>query len=132
MHLDGNLNAVILGELSLLGPIRDNFLFPLPIQDIQIFGRPGQVTQFGYLALSLSPGQPEKSITTGTSSFSASRIVSLLVSAYAFATALFGCRGLPWQLSALMVKPLSSSFCLNSFKAARSCSMDSLQCGSVG
>src|SRR5271167_4624946 len=92
----------------------------------------GQVTQLGYFALSLSPGQPEKSTTTGTSSFSASRIVLRLVSANALATSLFGCRGLPWELSALIVNPLSASFVLKSFRATRSLSIDSLQCGSPG
>src|SRR5713101_6365917 len=92
-------------------------------------GGQGQVTQLGYLALSLSPGQPEKSITTGTPSFWASRIVFLLVSAFVFPIAAFGCRGLPWQLSALMEIPLSSRSCLKSFSSCLFCNMDSLQCG---
>src|SRR3984885_1426896 len=95
-------------------------------------GGQGHVTQFGYLALSLSPGHPEKSITTGTSSFSARRIVLRLVSAYAFATAGLGCRGLPCELSALMVNPLSESFVFKSFNSARSVSIDNLQWGSPG
>src|SRR5579883_892169 len=95
-------------------------------------GGHGQVTQLGYLAFSLSPGQPEKSMTTGTSSFSASRMVCLLVSAYFLATSLSGCSGFPCELSALMVNPLSANFCLNSLSAVLSCNMDSLQCGSPG
>src|SRR6476620_3100287 len=67
-------------------------------------GGHGHVTQFGYLALSLSPGQPEKSITTGTSSFSASRMVLRLTSWFFLAISGLGCSGLPWQLSALILK----------------------------
>src|SRR5574341_176062 len=96
------------------------------------WGGQAQVTQLGYFALSLSPGQPEKSITTGTPSFSASRMVFLLVSWAALATRSSGCSGSPWQLSALIEIPLSSSFCLNSFSAVLLSSMDSLQCGSPG
>src|ERR1022692_460122 len=95
-------------------------------------GGHGQVTQFGYFALSLSPGQPEKSTTTGTPSFSASSTVFLLVSAYFFATVGSGCSGFPCELSALMVKPLSSSFCLNSASSFLFFSIASLQCGSPG
>src|SRR5580692_4350269 len=68
-------------------------------------GGHGQVTQFGYFALSLSPGHPAKSITTGTPSFAASMIVLRLVSWFALAMTGLGCSGLPWQLSALMLKP---------------------------
>src|SRR5581483_10589926 len=68
-------------------------------------GGHGQVTQFGYFAASLSPGHPEKSITTGTPSFSASSTVRLLVSAKPFATEASGCKGLPWELSALIENP---------------------------
>src|SRR5579862_3417605 len=68
-------------------------------------GGHGQVTQFGYLALSLSPGHPEKSITTGTPSLAANRIVLRLTSWLALAISRFGCRGLPWQLNALMLTP---------------------------
>src|SRR5713226_970077 len=95
-------------------------------------GGQGQVTQLGYLALSLSPGHPEKSITTGTPIFSASRMVCLLTSWFFFATALSGCRGLPWQLRALIEKPLSSSFTWNSLSLVLLLSMSSLQCGSPG
>src|SRR5207249_9533985 len=95
-------------------------------------GGQGHVTQFGYLALSLSPGQPEKSITTGTPSFSARSTVLREVSWYAFAMPWSGCKGLPWQLRALMVNPLSASFCLKSLSALLSPSIDSLQCGSPG
>src|SRR5207302_11163985 len=77
-------------------------------------GGQGQVTQFGYLAFSLSPGQPEKSMTTGTPSLAASSTVRLLVSANPFATAESGCSGLPCELSALMLNPLSSNCFLNS------------------
>jgi hypothetical protein len=95
-------------------------------------GGHGQVTQFGYLALSLSPGQPEKSITTGTPSFSARRTVFLLMSTKGFAMAGSGWIGLPWHDSALMEKPLSSSFFLKSLSSCSLSSMDSLQCGSPG
>src|SRR5579871_656807 len=95
-------------------------------------GGHGQVTQFGYLALSLSPGQPEKSITTGTPSFWARRIVFRLVSWLALAITGLGCSALPWQLSALMLKPLSESFCLNSLSSVLFSSIESLQCGSPG
>src|SRR5690242_10939028 len=95
-------------------------------------GGHGHVTQFGYLALSLSPGHPEKSITTGTPSFSASRTVLWLVSWFFLAISGLGCSGLPWQLSALMVNPLSASFFLNAISSVLLSSMDSLQCGSPG
>src|SRR5271155_1469812 len=54
-------------------------------------GGQGVATQFGYLALSLSPGHPEKSITTDMPSFSARRTVFWLISRLAFATAGLGC-----------------------------------------
>src|SRR5690242_5190933 len=80
-------------------------------------GGHGQVTQFGYLALGPSPGQPLKSTTTGTPSFSASWIVFRLVSWSRFARAWSGCNGLPWQLNALIVNPLSESFFLKSISS---------------
>src|SRR6202030_1836119 len=92
-------------------------------------GGHGHVTQFGYFAVSLSPGQPEKSITTGTPSFSASKMVFRLVSWFFFATSGLGCSGFPWQLRALMVKPLSESFFLNSISSVLLSSIESLQCG---
>src|SRR5271165_3538377 len=95
-------------------------------------GGHGQVTQFGYFALSLSPGHPEKSTTTGTPSFSASRTVLRLVSAYFFATAGSGCSGFPCELSALMVNPLPSSFFLNSVSSFLFFSIERLQWGSPG
>src|SRR2546423_15146975 len=95
-------------------------------------GGHGQVTQFGNLALSLSPGQPEKSMTTGTPSFSASRMVLRFISWFDFAYSALGCSGFPWQLSALVVIPLSSIFFLNSINSRLLSSMVSLQCGSPG
>jgi len=95
-------------------------------------GGQAQVTQLGYFAVSLSPGQPEKSTTTGTPSFSASRMVRRLVSWLRRAISAFGCKGSPWQLRALMDIPLSSSFFLNSTSAPESSNMESLQCGSPG
>src|SRR5208337_2173160 len=88
--------------------------------------------QLGYLDLSESPGQPEKSMTVLTPSFSASRIVFLLVAAWSCASFLLGCRGLPWLLKALMVIPSSSSFCLNSLSLALWCSHSIFRCGSPG
>src|SRR3982751_6933717 len=93
-------------------------------------GGQGQVTQFGYFALSLSPGQPEKSMTTGTPSLAASSTVRLLVSTNALAVAGSGWSGLPCELRALMEKPWPSSFFLNSVSSFSFCSMDDLQCGS--
>src|ERR1700761_8414819 len=95
-------------------------------------GGQGQVTQLGYFAVSLSPGQPEKSITIGTPSFDANSTVRRLVSWYALAVAASGCNGLPWQLSALIEKPPSSSFFLNSFSSFSLPAIESLQCGSPG
>src|SRR5579885_557085 len=95
-------------------------------------GGQGQVTQLGYLEESLSPGQPEKSMTTGTPSFSASRIVLRVTSSFALAITLFGCSGLPWQLRALIEMPLSSSFALNSLRAVLFFSISRLQCGPPG
>src|SRR5579864_9338576 len=68
-------------------------------------GGQGVGDQLGYLALSESPGQPEKSITVFTPSFSASRMVLRLVSSELRANSLLGCSALPWQLSALMLIP---------------------------
>src|SRR4051794_16323959 len=95
-------------------------------------GGHGQVTQFGYFALSLSPGQPEKSITTGTPSFSARRIVRFEVSWYPLATFASGCSGLPWELSALILNPLSSRTFFHSFSSFSLSSIESLQWGSPG
>src|ERR1022692_4856615 len=95
-------------------------------------GGHGHVTQFEYFALSLSPGQPEKSMTTGTPSLAASSTVRLLVAAKPFATAGSGCSGLPCELRALIVNPWSSSFFLNSLSSFSFSIIDSLQCGSPG
>ena len=41
MHLDGDADAVVGGELAVLGPVgRDDFV-PLPVEDVEIVGRPG-------------------------------------------------------------------------------------------
>ena len=90
------------------------------------------MTQFGHFEFGESPGQPLKSTTTGTPSFSASRMVLRLTSWSCLARALSGCSGLPWQLSALMVKPLSSSFFLKSMSSLLFSSIESLQWGSPG
>ena len=66
-----HVHAVVAAELHFFLPIRENFLIPLPIQNAQEIGRPGQVTQFGYKLLSLSPGQPENVTTRRTPIFSA-------------------------------------------------------------
>src|SRR5689334_19945097 len=58
-------------------------------------GGHGHVTQFGYLALGLSPGQPLKSTTTDTPSFSARRMVRLDVSWSCLARFLSGWSGFP-------------------------------------
>src|SRR5208283_5803481 len=78
--------------------------------------------QLGYLELSESPGQPEKSMTVLTPNFAARRIVFRLVAAWSCASFRLGCKGLPWQLNALMVIPSSSSFCLNSLSLGAWCS----------
>ena len=36
MHLDRDLDAVIGGELALLGPVGDDLLLPLPLQDLEV------------------------------------------------------------------------------------------------
>ena len=41
MHFDGDLHAVVGGELAVLAPIgRDDFV-PLPVEDFEVVGRPG-------------------------------------------------------------------------------------------
>src|SRR5580700_2129066 len=65
-------------------------------------GGHGHVTQLGAFASAESPGQPEKSTTTGTPSFSASRMVLRLTSCACFACTGSGCKALPWQLNALI------------------------------
>src|ERR1700687_4231098 len=74
-------------------------------------GGHGVGDQLGNLALSESPGQPEKSMIVATTNFSASRVVLRLTSALASPNFLLGWSALPWQLRALMVMPWSSSFC---------------------
>ena len=81
MHLDGDLHAVIFGELRLLGPVRRRHFVPLPVQDFQILRRPRAGDPVRVLGVVADRrGSREKSITTGTPSFSASRMVFLLVS----------------------------------------------------
>jgi hypothetical protein len=41
MHLDCDLDAMFFRKLGMLGPIRNYLLFPLPVEDIQVFRRPG-------------------------------------------------------------------------------------------
>ena len=87
MHFDGDLHAVILGELARAWSSTESTFFShCQASTSRYSGGHGQVTQFGYFALSLSPGQPEKSMTTGTPSFSASRMVLLA-----------GLRDTPWR-----------------------------------
>ncbi len=40
MHLDRDFYAVVAGEFSVLGPVRRDLLFPLPIEDIKILRGP--------------------------------------------------------------------------------------------
>src|SRR5271166_1492724 len=65
-------------------------------------GGQGVGDQLGNLASSESPGQPEKSITVFTPSFSARRIVLRLVSRDFSRNAWFGCSELPWRERALI------------------------------
>ncbi len=51
VHLDGDLDAVIFGELRLPGPIGRNFLLPLPCEQLQIFGRPWTRDPVGILGV---------------------------------------------------------------------------------
>ena len=73
-------------------------------------GGHGAVTQFGRVAPSESPGQPENVTTTGTSSCSASRTDLRNTSSAACAVAASGCRGFEWQDKALMLRPASAIF----------------------
>ena len=67
----------------------------------------GQVTQFGYLLPSLSPGQPENVTTVSTSSSFARRTVFSKSSWYIFAISLFGWTALPCVLKTLISRLLS-------------------------
>jgi hypothetical protein len=93
-------------------------------------GGQAQVTQFGLLAPGPSPGQPEKQLTTGTPSSTASRAVFRHVSCEARANSASGWSGLPWQLSALIVSPRCST-ARSSFEALPSSSSGS-QCAFPG
>src|SRR5581483_9020296 len=75
----------------------------------------GQVTQLGYCASSLSPGQPLKLITVFTPSSQARRILSRISWSCSAAIRLLGCKGLPWQESALMPRPRASTALRNFF-----------------
>ena len=60
MHFDGDLDAVILGELRVPGPIGRHLLLPLPIQSLQIFGRPrtgDPVRILGVVAIARAAGE---------------------------------------------------------------------------
>src|SRR5207247_726710 len=92
----------------------------------------GQVIQLGYFALSVSPGQPENSITLGTPSFAANCTVFRLTSSFALARLPSGWRGLPWHESAEMRMPLSESFFWNSVLLRVSVRYSSLQWASPG
>src|SRR5471032_2091143 len=91
-----------------------------------------QVTQLGNFAWTESPGQPEKSTTVITPSFSARRMVLRLVSAYLAAISLSGCSGLPWLDKAEIVMPASAILLLKVASSAGLSSIDSLAWASPG
>ena len=78
MRLEGDLlHAVIRREFRLLAPIGDDDFVPLPLQDGKEIRRPGAGDPVGILRAGvLSPGQPEKVVTTGTPIFAASFTVA--------------------------------------------------------
>src|SRR5271169_443009 len=41
MHFDGDLHAVISSELCVVDPIRCDYFAPLPVEDLEVIGRPG-------------------------------------------------------------------------------------------
>src|SRR5580704_12691810 len=41
VHFDGDLHAMVSGELRVLGPIGRDDLVPLPVEDLAVVGRPG-------------------------------------------------------------------------------------------
>src|ERR1700730_18959919 len=54
MHLDGDLDTVILSELGVPRPVGEYFPLPLPRQKVEILGRPGAcdpVWILGFLAV---------------------------------------------------------------------------------
>ncbi len=60
MHLDGNLDAVILGEFAVFGPVRNHFFLPLPIEHFQVLRRPGAghpVRELGVVAVAGTAGE---------------------------------------------------------------------------
>ncbi len=60
MHLDGDFHAVIGGKFCVLGPVRNDFLLPLPIQQFQEIGRPGAghpVGKLGIVAVARTSGE---------------------------------------------------------------------------
>src|SRR4030095_4040878 len=73
-----------------------------------IFGNSGghdEVIQLGCVAFGSPPGQPENVITCFTTSFAGSYAVVPKIASCAFASFPSGGIGLPWQLSALIVRP---------------------------
>src|SRR4029434_11297837 len=83
-----------------------------------IFGNSGghdEVIQWGCVAFGSPPGQPENVITCFTPSFAASSTVFRKIASCDLAILPSGWIGLPWQLSALIVRPRWSVACLNAF-----------------
>src|SRR4029079_8779956 len=96
-------------------------------------GGQDDVIQLGWVAFGSPPGQPEKVMTCATPSFDASSTVSRKTWSCAFAVFAFGWIGLPWQLSALIVRPRRSIASLKAFSFLSFFSSSAgLQCASPG
>ncbi len=81
MHFDGYFYAVIAREFGVLGPIRRDFFFPLPFEEVEVIGRPGAgdpVGIFGIVAVAWAAGEIDD---YGTPSLEASSTVRRLTSA---------------------------------------------------
>ncbi len=71
VHFDGDADTVVCGEFGAFGPERGDNFVPLPGENIEITRAQGQVTRSGFPLRASSAGQPEKSTTSVTPSFSA-------------------------------------------------------------
>ena len=90
------------------------------------------MTQFGNLELSQSPGQPEKSITTGTPSFSASWIGLAADFLIVLSPRLIRMQRIAVAAQRADGEAVVRELLFENIQLPEFSSMDSLQCGSPG
>ena len=94
------LDAVLARELRSFFPVGNDFLFPLPVEHLAVFGGPAICYPVRHGFGRGPPGQPENPTITGISRRSASSTVWRKDSASVAACLGSGWIGLPWQLKA--------------------------------